>query len=168
MKPVSATTTIDAPREQVFALISDLALRGSFTDHFISSLHLQRLESSGVGASIRFRIDTGRKKLWMESVIDQLEPPHRLVERGRGGRSDRIDFVTAWSLVRASGGTEVTVSFWSDAKHPFDRLMPSVVGGARSAKPWRRALARLKQSAEAGEVPPRLEVAGGPRVAVRR
>ena len=57
MGPIHAEVEIDAPRERVFALVGDLSLRPSFTDHFLTGFHLTRLESRGVGAGARFRVE---------------------------------------------------------------------------------------------------------------
>ena len=85
---------IDAPRERVFAFLCDLANRPAFTDHFIAEFRLERLESSGVGAAARMRIEGSLK--WMETVIDEVEPPYRIRERGAGGRWDRVPATTVW------------------------------------------------------------------------
>ena len=57
MGPVSAEIEIDVPRERVFAALADLAARPSFTDHFLSGFHLTRIDSAGVGAGARFRVE---------------------------------------------------------------------------------------------------------------
>ena len=88
MGPVRAEIEIDAPRERVFAVISDLALRQSFTDHFISELRLARIESTGVGAAARFRFLVPPQAQWMQTQITAVEAPHRLSERGYVERRD--------------------------------------------------------------------------------
>ena len=54
MGPVMAEITIDAPRERVFAMVADLAMRPAFCDHFLDEFRLQRIESTG---------DRGRRAL---------------------------------------------------------------------------------------------------------
>ena len=97
MGPVSAKTTIDVPREQVFGLLSDLADRASFTDHFIDELRASANRVGGSRAALRFR-DRPIAGFWMETVIAEIDAPHRLVERGRGGRLDRVPVSTVWEL----------------------------------------------------------------------
>src|SRR3954451_3842712 len=90
MGPVSAEIEIDVAREEAFEAIADLARRPAFTDHFLTGFHLTRIDSSGVGAGARFRLGPRRRSIWMDTTIDELEPPHRVVEKGRGGREDRM------------------------------------------------------------------------------
>jgi uncharacterized protein YndB with AHSA1/START domain len=166
--PVSAKTTIDVPREQVFELLNDLANRASFTDHFIDELRLQRMESAGVGAALRFRVtDRG---FWMETVIAEVDAPHRLVERGRGGRLDRVPVSTVWELAdgAAPASCEVSVMFVTEPQNAADRAHDAA-GHLRGAerwyrRQWSRTLARLKELAESGEEPPRVVVAGADRI----
>ena len=112
MGPVMAETTIDAPRERVYAMVADLAMRPAFCDHFQTQFRLQRIDSRGVGAAARFHVDAPRFSIWMESVISELEPPHLVLEHGRGSRLDRMATGTAWEVVETAGSMcAVTVSF---------------------------------------------------------
>jgi uncharacterized protein YndB with AHSA1/START domain len=162
MGPVSATVTIDVPRERVHPLLADLAIRPAFTDHFIDELRLERLASSGVGAAARFRIpDRG---LWVETVIEESSPPHRLAERGGAGRLDHMPVHTVWELVEAAAprACEVTVTFVIETTGPFDR--PGHERWYR--RQWARALDRLKAIAESDQEPSRVAVAGGDRLGI--
>jgi len=165
MGPISATKAIDAPREEVFDFLCDLANRPAFTDHFVSEFRLERLESSGVGAAARMRIT--RTGLWIETVIEELSPPHRILERGKGGRLDRIPFLTAWELVESPGANacEVTVSFWSEPSHPLDRLRERFGAERFYRRQWSIALSRLKELIESGRPIRRVAVAGAERIA---
>src|SRR4029077_14384558 len=119
MGPVSAEIEIDAPRERVFATIADLARRPSFTDHFLTGFHLTRIESSGVGAGARFRVASPLRSVWMDTAIVELEEPHKVIERGCGGRGNRIPSTTVWELTEGAGSlTRVRVSRWTAASHP--------------------------------------------------
>lgn len=164
MGPVSATISIDAPRERIFALLADLANRPAFTDHFCEDFHLQRVDSSGVGAAARFRCPAPRFEIWMETVIDRLDAPHRILERGKGSRADRMGIGTAWELVEsAARTTEVTVTFWAEPTHPVDMLKARLGAARWYRRQWRRALKRLRKLAESGEAPEPLRVAGASR-----
>jgi uncharacterized protein YndB with AHSA1/START domain len=164
MGPVSAEIEIDSPRERVFAAIADLARRPSFTDHFLSDCHLTRLEPTGIGAGIRCRIVSPLRSVWTDSVVVELEEPRRLVERGRGGRNNRIPSTTAWELTEAVGSlTTVRVSRWTEPSKPIDRAVEMLAANSLwEQRGWREALRRLRDQLEDGEeVPATLAVAGG-------
>jgi uncharacterized protein YndB with AHSA1/START domain len=167
MGPIRAETEIDVPRERVFAAIADLAARPSFTDHFLSDFHLTRIESTGVGAGARFRAQAPLRSVWMDTAIVELDEPYRMVERGQGGRANRIPTNTAWELKQAPGGlTSVRVSFWTEPG-AFDRGLEILsAGSVWQERGWREALRRLRDSLES-DVPggERIAVAGGNRYA---
>jgi len=164
MGPVSAEVEIDVPRERAFEAVGDLALRPSFTDHFVSDFHLTRIESSGVGAGARFRFVVAPRAVWTDTTIVEADAPHRIVERGRGGRSNRIPSTVLWELTEGPGSlTSVRVSHWTEPSHPLDRAL-EVLGGASVwyERNWREALRRLRDLLEAGELGDRrATVAGG-------
>lgn len=164
MGPVSAKLTIDAPRERVWELVSDLALRPSFCDHFLREFRLQRVESAGLGAAARFRVDAPRFAYWMETVVTELDPPYMLLERGKGARIDRMPTGTAWELV-SSGGTmtDVTVTFWTQPVHPVDRLKDRLASSRWYERQLGRALERLRAIAEGESAAEPLRVAGASR-----
>jgi uncharacterized protein YndB with AHSA1/START domain len=164
MGPVSAEIEIDAPRERVFDTLSDLALRPSFTDHFLHDFHLTRIESSGVGAGARFQVASPLRRVWMDTAIASLEAPYEIVERGCGGRSNRIPTTTVWELTEAAGSlTQVRVSHWTEPPNPLDRALEVLAGNSFSAqRGWQEALRRLRDRLESGEdAPPAVAVAGG-------
>jgi uncharacterized protein YndB with AHSA1/START domain len=166
MRPVSARIYIDAPRERVFDLLCDLAARPAFMDHLAEGFQLLREQPVGVGAGARFRIDAAGG--WLDSIIAESEPPHRLVERGHGGRLNRVPNVTEWTLTDAPGraGCEVEVTFWTEPTLPFDRLRDARNSGRRLGRGLRRALDRLRSLAEDGTEPERVTIAGGDRAGV--
>jgi uncharacterized protein YndB with AHSA1/START domain len=166
MGPVSATTSIDAPRERVHGLLADLAFRPAFTDHFIDQFRLERLDSAGVGAAARFQIPS--RGIWVESVITESSPPHLVLEEGGGGRLDHLPVQTAWTLVNAASGCEVTVTFVIDTADDRFADLASKARGAEGwyRRQWSRALRRLRDLAESDVTPPRVVVAGADRLGV--
>lgn len=164
MGPVSAEIEIDAPRERVFAAIADLAHRPSFTDHFFGGFRLTRLESSGIGAGARFRVASPLRSVWMDTAIVELEQPHRIVERGRGGRGNRIPSTTLWELTEGTGSlTRVRVSRWTEPANPLDRALEMLAANSVfEQRGWREALRRLRDRLESeGAAPALVAVAGG-------
>ena len=161
MGPITATITIDAPRERIYELLADLAKRPAFCDHFASPYHLQRLESRGVGAAARFHVDAPRFPIWLETEITELEPPHRIVERGHGSRADRMELGTVWELVEGPGETtDVTVTFWTEPGNSIDEAKAKLGAARWYRKQWRTALRRVRDLVEAGEAVEPLRVAG--------
>lgn len=168
MGPIRAEVEIDAPRERVFELLGDLAARPSFTDHFLSGFRLTRIEPTGIGAGARFRIEAPLRSVWMDTTIVALEAPHRIVERGSGGRSNRVATHTVWELIAGPGAlTTVRVVFWTEPTNPLDRAVELLSAGSHwQRRGWQRALQRLRDGLES-EVPAgrRIAVAGGNRFA---
>jgi uncharacterized protein YndB with AHSA1/START domain len=163
MGPVSAEIEIDVSRQRAFEAIADLALRPSFTDHFIGDLHLTRLASTGVGAGARFCFDVRPRRVWMDTTIVDLDEPHRVLENGRGGRGNRIPSTTLWELIEGPGAlTRVRVSYWTEP-NPVDRGLELLSGASLFyARHWREALRRLRDLLESdGLDERRFAVAGG-------
>jgi uncharacterized protein YndB with AHSA1/START domain len=164
MGPVSAEVEIDVPRWRAFEAISDLALRPSFTDHFLADFHLTRIESTGVGAGARFRFAVWPRQVWMDTTIAESEAPHRLLEHGRGGRVNRIPSTTLWELTEGPGSlTTVRVSYWTEPSNPVDRGLELLSGASIPyERRWREALRRLREQLESGQLGiDRMAVAGG-------
>jgi hypothetical protein len=162
---VSASTVVDAPREKVFEFVADLANRPAFLDHMVSEFRLERLDSSGIGAAARFRSLAPLNAVWMETVVEDSEPPHVLIERGHGGRQDRIPTATRWEVVQDAGAsTSVRVSFETRPTHPLDRLRELFGAGRWYRRRWARALRRLRDALEADRPPAPLIAAGADRV----
>jgi uncharacterized protein YndB with AHSA1/START domain len=168
MGPISAEVEIDVPRERVFELIGDLSARPSFTDHFLSGFHLTRLEPTGVGAGARFRVNAPLRSIWMDTAIVAQEEQVRIVERGSGGRTNRIANHTVWELSGGTGSlTAVRLSHWTEPTNPLDRALEVFsAGSVWQERSWREALRRLRDQLESG-LPggDRIAVAGGNRYA---
>lgn len=168
MGPISAEVEIDASREEVFALLTDLSLRPSFTDHFLTEFRLLRIDPVGIGAGARFRIDTPLRSPWADTTIVELEEPFRLVEHGRTGRTNRIETITAWEVTGGSGGlTKVTLSTWTKPTHPVDKLVERLSRAEGfQRRGWKESLHRLREILEGErQIEDRVAVGGGNRYA---
>lgn len=164
MGPVSAEIEIDVPRQRAFDAIADLSLRPAFTDHFLTGFRLTRVESAGVGAGARFRIAVRPRRVWADTTIVEVDAPHRLVEHGRGGRTNRIPSTTLWELTPGPGSlTKVRVSYWTEPANLVDRALETLSAASIPyERRWREALRRLREQLESGQLAaPRTAVAGG-------
>jgi uncharacterized protein YndB with AHSA1/START domain len=167
MGPISAEVEIDVPRERVFEAIGELAVRPAFTEHFLSHFHLTRIESRGVGAGARFEVEAPLRSVWMDTTIVELEEPHLVVERGWGGRANRIPAHTVWELTEGPGSlTAVRISHWTEPG-PVDRGLEILsMASVWQQRGWRQALRRLRDGLESGALEgERIAVAGGSRYA---
>jgi len=167
MGPISAEVEIDVPRRRAFEAIGDLAGRPAFTDHFLTGFHLTRIESAGVGAGARFKVEAPLRSVWMDTTIVELDEPHRIVERGRGGRANRIPTHTVWELTEGPGSlTTVRVSHWTEPG-PGDRGLEILsAGSVWQERGWREAMRRLRDGLESDAWEGgRIAVAGGNRYA---
>lgn len=168
MGPISAELEVDASREAAFALLTDLSVRPSFTDHFLGQFKLTRIDPVGVGAGARFRIETPFRSPWADTTIVGLEEPFKIVEKGHTGRSNRIETTMVWELTEAPGRlTKITVVASTAPTHPVDKLVEKLSGADHfQHRGWKEALHRLREILE-GErsVSDRIAVAGGNRYA---
>ncbi len=166
MDPVTVTTTIGRPREEVFEYLADIANHAEFTDHYLVDWHLTREETYGRGAGARFRVDMPMNRFpWGDVTFAEVDPPWRIVETGRGGKFNRVRTVGTWILEPAAGeSTRVEFTFESAPEKPSDRFLESL--GARrwikrkNVKALRRLRSILEEDYGRGR---RATIAGGPR-----
>ena len=167
MGPISLDISIDARRERVFECICDLSRRPSWAGALVSDLRLERLEGAGRGAAARFRVGAPGGIRYMETVLTEIDPPHTVIEHGRGGHLDRIPIRTAWELVEGQGSvTDVTLTFWTEPAAILDRLRELGRASRWWRRRWRKALKALRDQLESADgLPEPVGVAGGDRPA---
>jgi uncharacterized protein YndB with AHSA1/START domain len=158
MRAFTSSITIDAPREQVFDYLVDIANHAAFSDHYLKDFRLERIESRGVGAAARFRIALGRS-LWGEIGIAELERPYRIALEGEAGRLGRVKVHVTYRLTPAGQG--MTRLEYELSTTPATRTaeLRAMLGG----RTWLRlqsgrALRRLARVLEEGQA--RSHVAG--------
>src|SRR5881397_2137213 len=107
MDPLSVSVTIARPREEVFEYLADVANHAEFCDHYLVDWRLTREDSYGAGAGARFRMKAPLSRFsWADITFAEVEPPFRIVERGRGGKFNRIRMVGTYTL--SPGPAETT------------------------------------------------------------
>jgi uncharacterized protein YndB with AHSA1/START domain len=167
MEPVTLTTTIARPREEVFEYLADVANHEEFSDHCMVDWHLTREDSYGKGAGARFRVKSRFDRFsYGDLTLDELQPPERIVATGRAGRFNRMRTRSEWRLADAgSGKTEVTFVTETKPATQSDRLMEKLLRvPAATTRCHRKALERLRSILEAGEQRgARTTLSGGPR-----
>src|SRR5947209_3552011 len=128
--PFTVSTTIALSREQVFEYLADVANHPEFTDHYCVDWHLTRVDSYGTGAGARFRIKAPLNRFsWADVTLAELQPPFRIVERGRGGKFNRIRILGTYTLSSGpSGTTKVEYTLETETRLLSDRLRESLGG----------------------------------------
>jgi uncharacterized protein YndB with AHSA1/START domain len=127
MDPITASITIDRPREEVFEYLADIANHPEFMDHFLKEWRLTRVESYGRGAGARFKVDAPLDRFsWGDMTFIDVERPHRIVAAGRGGKFNRNKTWTTWTLSPAGSATRVEVTTESEPALPTDKFMEAV------------------------------------------
>jgi len=143
--PITVTTTIAKPREQVFAYLADIANHAEFTDHYLTDWHLTRVDSYGTGAGARFRFKAPMNRFsWADRTFSEVQEPYRIVERGRGGKYNRIRMIGTYTLSPGPGETtKVEYTFETEAPMLSDRLLETL-GRPRTRRQAARALRLLR------------------------
>ncbi|MBV9819577.1 MAG: SRPBCC family protein [Solirubrobacterales bacterium] len=157
MEPFTVSTTIAQPREQVYEYLADIANHAEFCDHYLVDWHLTRVDSYGAGAGARFRIDAPMQRFsWADMTLHDMQPPHRIMERGRGGKYNRIRMIGIYTLDPGpSGSTRVQYTFETEPSQLSDRLLETLGGRSwtkrKAAKAMRRLRSILEDGRERGE-----------------
>ena len=154
MDPVVVSVNIARPRAELFEYLADVANHPEFKDHYLSDWHLTREDSAGRGAGARFREQLPLSRFgWGDYTLAEVDPPYRILERGRSGKFNRVRAVGEWTLHDASGGmTRVEYRYETQPARPSDRLMELIAGRSW----WKRKLSRALR-------PPAGHLRGGSR-----
>jgi uncharacterized protein YndB with AHSA1/START domain len=144
--PVTVSTTVARPRQEIFEYLLDVANHSEFCDHFLKDWHLTREESYGRGAGARFRVDAPLNRFgWADMTLIEVEPPYRIVQHGRGGKFNRIRQRGEWRLTPGTGETtRVEVTVETVPVLPSDRIMELLGGRGWFKRKLNRALRRLR------------------------
>jgi len=146
MDPITAHVVIDRPREEVFEYLADIANHPEFSDHFMKEWRLTRVESYGRGAGARFKLDAPLDRFaWGDMTFIEVKPPYQIVAAGRGGKFNRNETWTTWTLTPSGSATRVEITTESTPKLPTDRFIEAVT----ARRVWfkrnlKKALSRLQ------------------------
>jgi len=145
LDPITVSTNIELPREVVFDYLKDIANHAEFTDHYLVDWHLTRVDTVGLGAGARFRVKAPFNRFaWADMTLAELQPPFRIVERGRGGKFNRIKMIGTYEIFeRHVGVSEVQYTFETDVSMPSDRLF-DILGRGWTRRKAKKAMHRLR------------------------
>jgi uncharacterized protein YndB with AHSA1/START domain len=160
--PITVSTTIDLPREQVFEYLADISNHAEFTDHYRVNWRLTREDSYGTGAGARFRVKAPLNRFsWADVTFAEVQPPFKIVERGRGGKYNRIKMLGVYEVLQGPAGTtKVQYTIENQPVMPSDRLLGLGRRGwnrRQAAKALRRLRTILEEDRGRGQ---RASVAG--------
>src|SRR5437763_1230701 len=155
MDPFTVEATIARPREEVFEYLADISNHAEFSDHYLVDWHLPREDPYGKGAGARFRVKAPLNRFsWADVTLAELSPPYRIVERGRGGKFNRVRMLGTYTLSPGAGGTtRVEYTLETVPVMLSDRLMETlgrVWTRRQSAKAMRRLRAILEEGRSRG------------------
>jgi uncharacterized protein YndB with AHSA1/START domain len=145
MRPVRVSTSISAPREDVFDFVADIANRVAWCDHYMREFHLTRPRSYGEGAAARFEVEPPFARSWAELAIAEVDRPRRIVERGRIGRLGRTPYFAIYEFTPAPGLTRVDLTFWTEPATRVDAIKESFGARGWLRRQKKAALERLRK-----------------------
>ena len=155
MQPITVSTLVARPREEVFEYLADIAHHPEFLDHFLEEWRLTRVDSYGRGAGARFRVDAPRRRFaWADLTFVEVDPPWRIVALGRGGKFNRMGTYMEWTLEPATGGTRVEVTFETEPESPSDRIFDPLGPRGWFKRKLGKGLRRLREILEEDAGPP--------------
>ena len=137
MTRIEATAVVPAPREKVFAFLSDLGNHWAVAGRWIEVV---AVDGDGDGGRVRIRGPLGLRRTAITSV-ERIDPPERLQGTARvGGAQAEV----AWMLrERDTGATEVVLAATVLRAGALDRLVLGLGGAAWMRRLFAATLAHL-------------------------
>jgi hypothetical protein len=84
-------------------------------------------------------------------TFTEVDPPYRIVERGRGGKYNRIRMLGTYTLSPGpAGSTRLEYTLETVPVMPSDRLMEALVGRRWTRRQTTKAMRRLRSILEEG------------------
>ena len=149
MDPFTVHAYVSASREDVFDLISDLAVREAFAGRYMRDFRLTHPKSQGVGAAARYLLPVPLNRHYVETQIVEAERPLRVTEATHGGRGGRSRGEMRWELSRATNAvTEIELTVVWEAGTPRERLKEGLGTRGWMRRRTKRSLERLRDILE--------------------
>jgi hypothetical protein len=123
MKPVTVSTTVARPLQEVYEFLDVLANHERFLDHMLTDWKFSG-PRRGVGAKAEARANTIGSQDWTDFEVVEAEAPTRIVEEGVGNGGKRHTRGTYRLEELPDGGTRVYFELeWLEASKA-ERLIP--------------------------------------------
>ena len=136
---IEAEALIPAPREEVYAFLSDLRNHWLLTARAISVV---QLDGDSDGGTVRIRGPAGIGRTARTRVTAQREPRLIIgVAELPGGTRARV----SWTLADRVGKTRVRLAADVERTTPFDRVLLAIGGRAYMQRVFSRTLDRLAE-----------------------
>jgi hypothetical protein len=123
MKPVTVSTKVSKPREEVFEFLDLLANHEGFTNHLFVDWSFSG-PARGVGAKARARVSAPGSREWAEFEVVEAERPERIVEEGVSSNGKRRTRGTYRLEELPEGGTRISFELAWTAVPRSERLAP--------------------------------------------
>jgi uncharacterized protein YndB with AHSA1/START domain len=149
VKPITVSTTVPQPREEVYAFLDVLGNHEPFTNHMLVDWTLSG-PPAGVGAKARMRANSPGPKQWADMEVLEGVAPERIVEEAVGANGRRRTRGTYTLLDAPGGGTEVRFTFeYLEAPASERLMMPFLRAYLRRGN--QKAMERLHETLAARE-----------------
>ncbi len=122
MKPITVSTTVARPREDVSAFLDVLGNHQPFTDHMLVDWALSG-PREGVGARPRMRANVRGPKDWVDMEVIESRAPERIVERAIGAQGRRRTRGTYTLSDAPGGGTHLAFELAYEVMPRRERLI---------------------------------------------
>jgi uncharacterized protein YndB with AHSA1/START domain len=109
-KPVTVSTEVARPREEVFDFLDDLSNHAGFLDHILDKWSFSG-PSRGVGAKAEARQNAPGSQDWTDFEVLESERPSRIVEEGVSAKGKRRTRGTYTLEELPGGGTRISFLF---------------------------------------------------------
>jgi hypothetical protein len=150
MKPITVSTTVQRPRDEVFAHLDVLANHLPFNDHYMADAQLSG-PPTGPGGKMCARILAPGRSQWFDLETVTAQAPSLLVERTVAAGGRRRTRGTYRLAEAGPDATTVTFELVTEAEPALDKPL------APLARRWMvkqldKAMVRLKEQVETAPV----------------
>lgn len=141
MKPVTVTTTVPYPREDVFDFLDVMSNHEPFTDHMLHDWEYAGPDR-GIGSKAKVKVKAGGRTDTVEIEVIAAERPSTIVEQNIGAGGRRVATGTYTLEALADGNTRIDFEYaWKQAPLGERMAAPLIRGILRRGN--QRAMERL-------------------------